>query len=372
MSLARRTTPNSNNKLPPAKLMVSREDATARIEQQIAEGEAIETHLGNPQAIASTEEKIEQWRGYTIEVLRHTFNTEEYSQKFSYAAMHIYAAGFSMVAVVGPRTPPRSRQKPDQHRILKAYLDNLRLLLKSLPLIDQALQSQKTIQQPGAIAMSPTHHKAQNPIERNAWQLLSIMIEKDRAEFDNAELQEISGIEDAYDINDAIEWLEERGAVAVDWEDGPMTSDVKIAIVTLKGRGKSLYQGYLSSQTEPGTHPSVINQHFYGNVGNVATGSHNFDQNATMQKGWDQGLDLPRLVQELTQLRSAMLAEATEPEQFAQVGEVAKAEIEAKKDDGLKALEHLKNAGNWALDVATKIGTTLAAKAIERSIGLEK
>ena len=36
------------------------------------------------------------------------------------------------------------------------------------------------------------------------------------------------------------------------------------------------------------------------------------------------------------------------------------------KGNGAKALEHLKKAGSWALDIATKIGTDIAAAALNR------
>jgi hypothetical protein len=50
------------------------------------------------------------------------------------------------------------------------------------------------------------------------------------------------------------------------------------------------------------------------------------------------------------------------------VSSVGAAEAAAKNKDGPSALKHLKEAGSWALDVATKIGTTVAAKVIENSL----
>ncbi len=32
-------------------------------------------------------------------------------------------------------------------------------------------------------------------------------------------------------------------------------------------------------------------------------------------------------------------------------------------------LQHLKNAGKWALDVATKIGVSVASEALKKSLG---
>lgn len=52
------------------------------------------------------------------------------------------------------------------------------------------------------------------------------------------------------------------------------------------------------------------------------------------------------------------------------IGAVATAEAAAKTGNGPKALEYLKKAGNWAFDVATKIGTDIAAAALKSSMGM--
>jgi hypothetical protein len=49
---------------------------------------------------------------------------------------------------------------------------------------------------------------------------------------------------------------------------------------------------------------------------------------------------------------------------------VAAAEKEAKAGNEEKAIDHLKKAGKWALDMATKIGVTVATEAIKGSLGL--
>ncbi|WP_275296523.1 hypothetical protein [Pseudomonas lundensis] len=40
------------------------------------------------------------------------------------------------------------------------------------------------------------------------------------------------------------------------------------------------------------------------------------------------------------------------------------------KQDGEGALKHLKFAGKWAFDMAAEIGTSVAAQAIQKAIGL--
>jgi hypothetical protein len=76
------------------------------------------------------------------------------------------------------------------------------------------------------------------------------------------------------------------------------------------------------------------------------------------------------LANELALLRQEMKKEAIESEQDIAVSEVAKAEQAAKSGDGSKTLQHLRSAGKWALDTATKIGTSLAVEVIKKSMGV--
>ena len=82
--------------------------------------------------------------------------------------------------------------------------------------------------------------------------------------------------------------------------------------------------------------------------------------------------DLSEVAGELARLRQAMRSEATEPEHAIAVSEVARAEQAAKAKDSAKVAQSLKRAGKSALDVATKIGTTLASEALKESLGLKK
>jgi hypothetical protein len=81
-------------------------------------------------------------------------------------------------------------------------------------------------------------------------------------------------------------------------------------------------------------------------------------------------IDMTALAAELSRLRAEARKEATEPEHDIAVSEIAKAEQAAKEGQGPKVMEHLKSAGKWALDVATKIGTSVALEAIKKSAGL--
>ncbi len=79
---------------------------------------------------------------------------------------------------------------------------------------------------------------------------------------------------------------------------------------------------------------------------------------------------LADLAADLERLRSAMLVDSTGADQDQAVAAVAGAEAAAKKGDAEGVLDYLKAAGRWALNVAIKIGTGIAQKAIERSMGV--
>jgi hypothetical protein len=79
---------------------------------------------------------------------------------------------------------------------------------------------------------------------------------------------------------------------------------------------------------------------------------------------------LAELAADLERLRAAMLTESKTAEQDEAVGAIAQAEDAAKKGDAKGVLGFLRKAGQWAFDVATKIGTSVASKAIEKSMGM--
>jgi hypothetical protein len=81
-------------------------------------------------------------------------------------------------------------------------------------------------------------------------------------------------------------------------------------------------------------------------------------------------LDMRTLAVELASLRREMKQVATEPEHDMAIGQIAAAETAAQKGDAGTVLRHLKSAGRWGFDVATKIGVSVASEAIKKSIGL--
>ena len=77
------------------------------------------------------------------------------------------------------------------------------------------------------------------------------------------------------------------------------------------------------------------------------------------------------LSEELSILRSKLRDEATEVEHDVSIGAIAQAETYAKQNDQRNTFKSLAHAGRWSLDVATKIGTTVAAKALSIALDLE-
>ncbi|MER9291294.1 hypothetical protein NKI71_13695 [Mesorhizobium sp. M0510] len=104
----------------------------------------------------------------------------------------------------------------------------------------------------------------------------------------------------------------------------------------------------------------------------VAVGPHSNVSADVIQQNLSNGpkaFDIDALAEELGRLRTAMREIATEPEQDIAIAEVAQAQTAATNGDEQKALQHLKAAGTWAFDVATKIGVGVATAAIKFAAG---
>jgi hypothetical protein len=80
--------------------------------------------------------------------------------------------------------------------------------------------------------------------------------------------------------------------------------------------------------------------------------------------------DLGSLMQELRQLREVMKGEASNAEQFQALAHIAEAEEEAEKGNKEKAFKALQSGGKWALDVATKVGTSLVSAYLKQTLEL--
>jgi hypothetical protein len=93
----------------------------------------------------------------------------------------------------------------------------------------------------------------------------------------------------------------------------------------------------------------------------------------TLQQQWtaiQSEIDLNALTGELEQLRKHLQQSASSSSDYRRLALLSEAEEHVKKREGCKAMEVLSKLGKGALDVAKDIGTEIAAKVIERSIGL--
>lgn len=125
-------------------------------------------------------------------------------------------------------------------------------------------------------------------------------------------------------------------------------------------------QQFFSKEIFMGDQYNVTGQ--VGAIGpNAKTENNTFNQ--VLQQA-ASNIDLSVLATELASLRNSLRQQATEIEHDQAVACIGAAESAAKKQDGAEALGHLKSAGKWAFDVATKIGTTVAAKAIQTAMDL--
>jgi len=102
-----------------------------------------------------------------------------------------------------------------------------------------------------------------------------------------------------------------------------------------------------------------------GAVGDNATSTNNtFVQNNALAPS----VDLAVLANELEQLRASMRQEAKTPADDRAVAAVGEAQEAATKKDGAGVVKHLKAAGAWALDAATKIGVALATAVLKETL----
>lgn len=113
------------------------------------------------------------------------------------------------------------------------------------------------------------------------------------------------------------------------------------------------YEVYSEQVGPVGPHSIAIGQHY--------------------QRVWNKGcaeIDLQQLIQELTKLREIARASSSgAPEEDLALAELAGAQMAAEQGDGSKVMSHLARAGQWALDIAEKIGIPVAIKALESALG---
>jgi hypothetical protein len=84
-----------------------------------------------------------------------------------------------------------------------------------------------------------------------------------------------------------------------------------------------------------------------------------------------ESMNLSTLAEQLATLREELSKHASERDQYAAIVAIDDAATAAKQGDKSSILSNLKKAGSWALEVATKIGETVAADALKEAIGLK-
>lgn len=96
------------------------------------------------------------------------------------------------------------------------------------------------------------------------------------------------------------------------------------------------------------------------------------ENKVSFQRIWEQQageFDLGTLQGELAKLRVALQAEAQDADQAISLGETARAEKALAAGDGPAMLEHLRQAGPWALEVCSSTrGVDLAYKALKLAL----
>jgi hypothetical protein len=76
------------------------------------------------------------------------------------------------------------------------------------------------------------------------------------------------------------------------------------------------------------------------------------------------------MAQELASLSTEMAKRANTPEEMSAAKHVAEAEQSLKNGNEQAAIQKLKSAGIWALQIATELGKDVAAKVISKQLGL--
>ena len=97
-------------------------------------------------------------------------------------------------------------------------------------------------------------------------------------------------------------------------------------------------------------------------------------QNISFSQVWKQSagnIDLSALFGELARLRAGMSSAAeSDPDRYPAIAEIASAEKAAAEQDGPSAMQHLRQAGAWALEVAKSVGADVAVTALKSAMGI--
>lgn len=87
---------------------------------------------------------------------------------------------------------------------------------------------------------------------------------------------------------------------------------------------------------------------------------------AVGKKAIATGNTFQQIVSDLSRLHDEMQNKAATPEQQAATEDIAKAEQAALQGDEPTMQQHLKNAGQWAVDCAQKVGTDVLTEYLKK------
>ena len=115
------------------------------------------------------------------------------------------------------------------------------------------------------------------------------------------------------------------------------------------------------------------NHYVVGQAGVVGADAHAHDM--TFNQVAEQpslDFDMGALSAELTALRRTLMTEVKSTDHGIALGHVAAAEAAASDGDGARVMKHLKSAGKWVLDMATKVGLAVAKAALLKALDLKE
>ena len=109
-----------------------------------------------------------------------------------------------------------------------------------------------------------------------------------------------------------------------------------------------------------------------GSVGQINIDTHgNVSQHNNYETNVLPNIDLSTIAKELSKLQQAMSSLSQSTAHNLSIHEIEKAKQAAQQGNEQQLYRHLRAAGQWALEVATKIGVSIAVDALRIALGLK-
>jgi hypothetical protein len=188
-------------------------------------------------------------------------------------------------------------------------------------------------------------------------------------------------IVDMWEVGQELGWDRETTSATYDYLEGERL----LKAMTLGGGATITHHGVKEVEQaeefpeKPTLHfpPMIVNimrdSYTVNQAGAVGPNAYAHDMNfKQIGNKIEKSVDLEQLANELSRLRQAMKKEGNQLEHDIAISDIAKAEQAAKTNNSAKVAEHLQSAGKWALDIASKIGVSLAIEALKQATGIGK